>query len=47
MYEAAQAAETPAEDTETSEDDKAKDKKTAKEDEPIEGEVVDDKKDGK
>jgi molecular chaperone DnaK len=44
MYEQAQAAETPAEDAETSDGD-SKDKKSDAKDEPIEGEVIDDKKD--
>jgi molecular chaperone DnaK len=44
MYEQAAAAETPAEDAEASSDD-SKDKKSDAKDDPIEGEVVDDKKD--
>ena len=47
MYEAAQAAEAPAEDAESPDGD-SKDKKSDKKpDEPLEGEVVDDKKDAK
>jgi molecular chaperone DnaK len=47
MYEAAQAAENPAEDAETPDADSKDKKSTKKPDEPLEGEVVDDKKDGK
>jgi len=43
MYESAQAEEKPAEDSEKS-DDKKSNKKKSDKDEPIEGEVVDDKK---
>jgi len=47
MYEAAQAAEAPADDAESPDGD-SKDKKSDKKpDEPLEGEVVDDKKDAK
>ena len=47
MYEAAQAAETPAEDAEAPDGDSKDKKSTKKPDEPLEGEVVDDKKDAK
>jgi molecular chaperone DnaK len=47
MYEQAQAAEAPAEDAESPDGDSKNKKSDKKPDEPLEGEVVDDKKDGK